>query len=330
MDVMDRLDAAHRSVLRAIPEDFLDLDDIPGTRRRFEEMSRQRSSPERPADLRIDDHDVAAEDGHPVLVRLYRPAGLPAPAPVLYWVHGGGMVMGSVAQDDDYCISHATKLNIAVASVEYRLAPEHPFPTPVEDCYAGLRWLAARADELGIDRQRVAIGGASAGGGIAAGLALLARDRGEVPVCFQFLVYPMLDDRNATPSAQTTTDPRMWNRRANDLGWRAYLGERAGTEDVSPYAAPARAGDLSGLPPAYINVGDLDLFLDEDLAYAQKLLQAGVPTELHVYPGAFHGSDNLVSRSALSRRWKVDERAALDRALNRSEGDGKLPKGVSA
>jgi acetyl esterase/lipase len=237
------------------------------------------------------------------------------------------MVMGSVTQDDDYCIALAAKLNIAVASVEYRLAPEHPFPAPIEDCYAGLCWLGAHAAELGLDAERIAIGGASAGGGLAAGLGLVARDRGEVNVCFQFLVYPMIDDRDTTPSSLSTTDPRVWNRRANQLGWAAYLSGRAGTEDISPYAAPARATDLAGLPPTYINVGDLDLFLDEDIAYAQRLLQAGVPTELHIYPGAFHGSDNMVSRSKLSRRWKDDERAALDRALNRSDGDGKLPKG---
>jgi acetyl esterase/lipase len=327
MSVMDRLDAAHQAVLRAIPEDFLDLTDIAGTRLRFDEMFRQRPKVERPDDLRIDDHQAPGAAGEPdVLVRLYRPGGLPNPAPVLYWIHGGGMVMGSVAADDDYCIGQATKLHIAVASVEYRLAPEYPFPTPVEDCYAGLRWLSANAAELGLDPDRVAIGGASAGGGLAAGLGLVARDRGEVGVCFQFLVYPMIDDRDTTPSNLATTDRRLWNRTANQLGWAAYLSGRAGAPDVSPYAAPSRAKDLAGLPPTYITVGDLDAFLDEDIAYAQALLQAGVPTELHVYPGAFHGSDNFVSRSALSRRWKADERAALDRALNRSEGDGKVPR----
>ncbi len=326
MSVLDRVDAAHQAVLKAIPEDFLDLSDIEGTRKRFDEVAHRLRKSERPAGLRVDDHGVAADDGHEVLVRVYRPAGLPHPAPVLYWIHGGGMVLGSVSNDDDYCIGQATNLHIAVASVEYRLAPEHPFPTPVEDSYAGLRWVSSHAAELGLDPERIAVGGASAGGGIAAGVILAARDRGEVPVCFQFLVYPMLDDRNATPSAQVTTDPRLWNREANRLGWAAYLEGRAGADDIAPYAAPARATDLSGLPPAYVNVGELDLFLDEDITYAQGMLRAGVPVELHVYPGAFHGSDNQVSRSLLSRRWKADERAALDRALNRSEGDGRVPR----
>lgn len=330
MDLLDRVDAAHQSVLKAIPEDFLDLRDIEGTRKRFDEVAERLRKPDRPTGLRVDDHHAVASDGHEVLVRLYRPAGLPSPAPVLFWIHGGGMVLGSVANDDDYCISQASHVNIAVASVEYRLAPEHPFPVPVEDSYAGLRWLSQHASDLGLDSERIAVGGASAGGGIAAGVVLVARDRGEVPVCYQFLVYPMLDDRNATPSAEATTDPRLWNREANRLGWAAYLSGRAGAEDISPYAAPARAIDLAGLPPAYINVGELDLFLDEDISYAQRLLQAGVPVELHVYPGAFHGSDNQVSRSMLSRRWKADERAALDRALNRSEGDGRVPRNTAA
>ncbi len=225
------------------------------------------------------------------------------------------MVLGKVEHDDDLCMARAERLRAVVASVEYRLAPEHPFPAPVEDCYAGLKWFAGQADGFGVDRGRIAIGGASAGGGLAAGLALLARDREEVAVAFQFLVYPMLDDRNHTPSSHEITDERLWNREANHLGWNAYLAGRAGEADVSPYAAPARAEDLAGLPPAYINVGDLDLFLDEDIDYAQRLLQAGVPTELHVYPGAFHGSNMFVSRSPLSRRWRDDEWAALERAF---------------
>ena len=265
--------------------------------------------------MATEDHHAPSGDGTDVLVRIYRPARAPSPAPALYWVHGGGLVMGSVAQNDDMCAAIADRLGIVVASVEYRLAPEHPYPAPLEDCYAGLRWLAGHADELGIDRTRIAIGGASAGGGLAAGLALLARDRGEVAVCFQLLVYPMLDDRNVTPSSHAIVDPKVWNREANAAGWNAYLAGRAGADDVEPYAAPARATDLAGLPPAYIDVGDLDLFLDEDIAYAQALMRAGVPVELHVYPGAFHGSNNFVSRSDLSRRWNADERAALARAL---------------
>jgi acetyl esterase/lipase len=318
MDLASRLDAEHLSVYRAMPAELLAglADDIPATRVRVAELSAAVAHPPVPAGLTIEDRYAPGPEGAPdVLVRLYRPAQPPSPSPVLYWIHGGGLVMGSVVSNDDYCSSIADKLQVVVASVEYRLAPEFPYPAPLDDCYAGLRWLAASTGELDLDPARIAIGGASAGGCLAAGLALLARDRGEVPVAFQLLVYPMLDDRNITPSSHAIVDPKVWNRDANTIGWNAYLDGRAGADDVSPYAAAARATDLAGLPPAYINVGDLDLFADEDIAYAQALMRAGVAVELHVYPGAFHGSNNFVSRAALSRRWAADERAALARAL---------------
>ena len=270
-----------------------------------------------PDGVSLQDHMAPGPDGAPdVMVRLYRPASLPANAPALYWIHGGGMVVGNVQMNDPYCAGVAAELNVLVASVEYRLAPEHPFPAPIEDCYAGLRWLASSADELGLDRSRLAIGGGSAGGGLAAALALIARDRAEVEVCFQLLVYPMLDDRNTTRSSQAIVDPRVWNRASNLAGWHAYLAGDAGGDDVSPYAAPARATELAGLPPAYINVGTLDLFVDEDITYAQALLAANVPTELRVYPGAFHGSPSMAPDAEISRRWRRDELSALDRALN--------------
>ncbi|MSQ42495.1 MAG: alpha/beta hydrolase [Dehalococcoidia bacterium] len=261
------------------------------------------------------DHVVTGPDGHGVAVRLYRPARLAAAAPTLFWIHGGGMIGGSIELAEFFCAGLAADLGILVAAVEYRVAPEHPYPLPLEDCYTGLRWLHASAAELGVDRDRIAIGGSSAGGGLAAGLALLARDRGEVRVCYQHLIYPMLDDRNETPSSHAIRDPRAWNRTANLAGWDAYLGGRAGAPDVSPYAAPARARALEGLPPAYICVGTLDLFLDEDIAYARALLLAGVPTELHLYPGVYHGAPTFVPKAAISRRWHSDQRDALARGL---------------
>ncbi|MCA9851461.1 MAG: alpha/beta hydrolase, partial [Dehalococcoidia bacterium] len=229
-----------------------------------------------------------------------------------------GMVGGAVDASDAYCAWIADELGVLVASVEYRLAPEHPYPIPLDDCHAGLHWLAASADELGIDRSRIALGGGSAGAGLAAGLALRLRDEGAIELRYQHLVYPMLDDRNETASAHAILDSRVWNRTCNHVGWNAYLEGRAGSADVPPYAAPARAGDLAGLPPTYICVGSLDLFLDEDIAYARRLLDAGVPTELHVYPGAFHGSTGTVPNAALSRRWRDDELASIRRALTES------------
>lgn len=320
-DISGLVDPELRTALAAMPPARVSPDDL----RSVVEVLRARSAsarallppPTLPPSVTLRDHLVPGPAGAPdVMVRTYRPDRLRPGAPALYWIHGGGMVMGDVPQSDQYCATLAAELGVLVASVEYRLAPEYPFPAPLEDCYAGLRWLESSADALGVNRARIAIGGGSAGAGLAAGLALLARDRGEVPVCFQLLVYPMIDDRNATPSAQSIRDLRVWNHTFNLAGWDAYLAGRAGADDVSHYAAPARATDLAGLPPAYINVGTLDAFLDEDVAYAQALTRAGVPVELHVYPGAFHGSTNMVPAAAISRRWAADERAALDRALN--------------
>jgi acetyl esterase/lipase len=316
IDLDSRLDAAHLSVLKALPPDLLDLSDITRTRAGLDALLGAMPVPELPAGVAIEDRLVPGLDAGPdVVVRTYRPDGVQAGGPAFYWIHGGGMVLGSVDMSDLDCATRAADFGCLVASVEYRLAPEHPFPAPLDDCYAGLSWLAANAADLGVDPARIVIGGGSAGGGLAAGLALMARDRGGPSIAFQFLQYPMLDHRNDQPSTHAITDPRVWNRDANRAGWDAYLGEASGGGDVSPLASPAVADDLSGLPPAYINVGQFDLFLDEDIAYAQALLRAGVACELRVYPGAFHGSNSFVSESALSKRWRADEDAALLRAL---------------
>lgn len=322
LDIARFLDAEHLRVWETIPPRDLDEHDLEGTVASIRAAGAARRAaavPVLPASVAIEDRIAPGYDGQPdVPVRLYRPGHLRPPAPGFYWIHGGGMIGGTVDQSDAYCAWIADELGVLVASVDYRLAPEHPYPVPLDDCHTGLRWFVERADELGLDRARIALGGGSAGAGLAAGLALLLRDRGEVEVCYQHLVYPMLDDRNDTASAHAVLDSRVWNRTCNAVGWNAYLDGRAGAPDVEAYAAPARAverGELLGLPPAYICVGTLDLFLDEDIAYARALLDAGVPTELHVYPGAFHGSTGTVPESALTRRWRADELASLRRAL---------------
>jgi acetyl esterase/lipase len=226
-------------------------------------------------------------------VRLFRPSGVTGPTPALLWIHGGGYVLGTAQQDDRLCRRFSARLGITVASVEYRLAPEHPYPIPLEDCYSVLTWLARLP---AVDASRVAIGGASAGGGLAAALALLARDRGDVTPTFQLLVYPALDDRSST----TAENPnyRMWNTRSNRFGWTAYLG------NADPrVAVPARRDDLGGLPPAWIGVGTHDLFHDEDLAYAERLTAAGVPCHVEVVPGAFHVFDVVAPKAPVSRRF---------------------------
>jgi acetyl esterase/lipase len=248
-----------------------------------------------------------------VSVHVFRPTSARPRAPALLWIHGGGMVLGDAAQDSGFCRGVADQLNIVVVSVEYRLAPEHPFPAPLEDCYAALQWLARQPD---IDPARIAIGGASAGGGLAAALALLAKERGEIRPVLQLLSYPMLDDRTTT---RTDIDPRrlrLWSPASNRFGWRAYLGPATADGDAPPLAAPARYDDLSGLPPAWIGVGSNDLFHDEDVAYARRLQQAGVASTLHVVPGAYHNFDSIEAKAAISRAFVKAQTTALDEALN--------------
>ncbi|MBZ5715529.1 alpha/beta hydrolase [Nannocystis pusilla] len=271
---------------------------------------------EPPAGVIASERLVPGPEGAPeVRVIVYQPRQQHGLAPAYLHIHGGGYVMGSPHIAAARNQGLVTALGCVVVSVDYRLAPETPFPGPVEDCYAALRWLYEHAAELGVDRGRIAIGGESAGGGLAAALGLLARDRGEVPLAFQLLVYPMLDDRTVVRA-----DPHpyvgefMWTPENNRFGWTALLGGEPGAEDVSPYAAAARATDLSRLPPTYISVGALDLFFEEDVEYARRLTRAGVPTELHVYPGAFHGFD-LLGHTEVAQRFERDLRDALRRGL---------------
>ncbi len=232
------------------------------------------------------EHIVPSEP--PVPVRVHRAGDVDGLRPAVVSMHGGGLVIGTYDTDDALFDAWCPRFGIVGVSVEYRLAPESPYPGPLDDCYAALQWTHEHAEELGIDRDRIGLRGISAGAGLAAGLALLARDRGEVPVAFQLLDAPMLDDRQVTPSSQVD-GLLVWSRQANTFGWRAYLGDRFGTDDVPEYAAAARAVDLSELPPAFVSVGAIDGFRDEAVDYAQRLNQAGVPCELHVYPGLPHG-----------------------------------------
>lgn len=243
-----------------------------------------------------------------VPLRLYQPAQPGQRGGALLWIHGGGYVLGTAARDDPICRQFAAEAGVLVASVEYRLAPEHPFPAPLDDCYAALKWLAARPD---VDPARIAIGGSSAGGGLAAALTILAHERGEVPVAFQLLVYPMLDDRTAARDDLDESRFRMWNNKSNRVGWQAYTGREPGRDEIPPLAAPARYEDLSGLPAAWVGVGTLDLFFDEDLAFTERLRAAGVDCEFVAVPGAFHGFDYVVRHSRVA----LDFRASQVRAL---------------
>ncbi|MGW2180632.1 alpha/beta hydrolase [Streptomyces sp. NPDC001732] len=243
-----------------------------------------------------------AAGGQDVTLVSARPAGITGPLPLLYYMHGGGMIMGNAWSVLPRLLREwVLALELAVVSVEYRLAPRVRYPEPVEDCYAGFVWVVAHAAELGIDADRLVVGGKSAGGGLAAALALLARDRGGPAPIGQLLLCPMLDDRNNTFSSHQMAGVDTWDRTSNATAWQALLGDRYGAADLPPYAAPARATDLSGLPPAYIEVGSAETFRDEGVAYANAIWQAGGQAELHVWPGAFHGFDTLAPRAALSQ-----------------------------
>ena len=230
---------------------------------------------------------------------IFRPQQRPAElAPCIYFIHGGGMVLGDRFGGPP--VDLVAGFGVTVVSVEYRLAPEHPDPAPVEDCYAGLVWVAQNAADLGIDPNRIVVSGQSAGGGLAAGVTLLARDRGGPPLAGSALVCPMLDDRDRTVSTRQHEKAVVWDRQSNRTGWAALLGDRVGGPDVSPYAAPARATDLSGLPPTFLDVGSAEVFRDEIVDYASRIWAAGGSAELHVWAGAFHGSDGMLPTAAVS------------------------------
>jgi acetyl esterase/lipase len=251
---------------------------------------------------RLQERLVPGPDGAPdVSLLVISPPAAGGPFPGLFHTHGGGMVMGNNRTGLETMIGWVTDPGLVIVSVEYRLAPEHPFPAGVEDCYAGLAWTAGHAAELGIDPRRLVVGGASAGGGLAAACSLMARDRGGPALAGQMLIYPMLDDRPGPGSAQELDGEGIWDSGSNAAAWAMLLGDRRGRDGVSPYAAPARARDLSGLPPAYLELGSVETLRDEDLSYAQRIWAAGGNAELHVWPGGFHAFDLIAPETALAR-----------------------------
>lgn len=257
-------------------------------------------------------------DAPDVPIRFLTPVEVSAPLPVLVAIHGGGFVLGSAQDYEYFCLEVVRELGIAVANVEYRLAPETPFPGALDDCYAALRHVHSHGRELGIDVARIAVGGSSAGGGLAAGTVLIARDEGEIPVAFQCLVSPAIDDRFDTPSMTTFVDTPVLNRQNAMQAWQNYVGADypgVGDRQAWTYAAPARAADLTGLPPSYIVAMELDPLRDANIEYALRLLQAGVSVELHSHPGTFHGSMELAPQAQSSIRAQREIIDALRRGL---------------
>lgn len=253
------------------------------------------------AGIEARDVTIAGHEGADIIVTVLQSVGRTGTGPGIFHTHGGGMIIGDRWTGVTALFDWIVEYNAVAVSVEYRLAPEFPDPYPVEDCYAGLVWTAEHAQELGIELDRLLIAGGSAGGGLAAGVALLARDRSGPALCGQLLMYPMIDDRDATVSCQQIDGVGVWDRGSNITGWDALLGDRRGTDAVSIYAAPARAEDLSGLPPAFIDCGSAEVFRDEDVAYASTIWASGGQAELHVWPGGFHAFEGFAPQAALSR-----------------------------
>jgi acetyl esterase len=294
----------------------LDISDISGARAELRTLAAAAPAYEPAQPLDIEDRLIPGSSGAPdVPVRVYTPRQRTAPLPGLLFIHGGGFVVGDIDSEDARAQEIAASADVAVVSVDYRLAPEHPFPAGLDDCYAALVWMEKSSAEIGVDPQRLGVGGGSAGGGLAAATALMARDRGGPRLCMQYLGIPELDDRLETHSMTVYTDTPVWNRPNAILSWKYYL---AGAEPTQ-YAAPARARELSGLPPTYVDVCEFDSLRDEGIGYAQRLVQAGVPVELHLYPGTFHGSSR-VADAAVSRRMSADSIDGIRRLLHGQQG----------
>ena len=292
----------------------IDVSDLTTARAMITEMMAQVPVPDA-GGVDVREERVPGPDGAPdVRVLVYTPQRRSGRGAV-YDIHGGGFVVGTADIDHAANLTIARELGVLVVSVDYRLAPETPYPGGLEDCYAGLVWTVKNADTLGIDPEQVVVMGISAGGGLAAALALLARDRGGPAIAFSYLGVPEIDDRLTTPSMRQFVDTPLWNRPAAERSWDAYLGAgRRGGDDVAVYAAPARATDLSGLPPTYISVMQFDPLRDEGIAYAQALLATGIQVELHLFPGTFHGSASI-AHAQVSLREKEEMLAVLARAL---------------
>lgn len=261
--------------------------------------------------VEVSEHTAAGADGAPIPMRLYRSPGSASDSLVVY-IHGGGMFLCSIDTHDPICRKYTAESGVALLSVDYRFAPEHPYPHSVDDCYAALEWAVDNAGRLGFDAGRVAVMGDSAGGGIAAAVALMARDRSGPALRRQILVYPMLDDRTSEslPDIETFA---TWTADDNVTGWQCLLGTGAGGPDVPAYAAPARSASLTELPPTYLEVGQLDIFRDEVLAYARRLVDAGIEVELHLHPGVPHAFEVFAPSSEVAQRAWADRMRALRR-----------------
>jgi Esterase/lipase len=310
----ERVHPELKSLFSVLPEVVYTRENLAAKRKEMQEFAAgmAASLPVRD-DVSTSARYVPGAAGDPdVRIKIYEPQGKNGTLPGILYIHGGGYILGSADMMDPALQQLASDMECVIVSVDYRLAPEHPFPASLNDCYAALQWFSDHAEELGSDAARIAVVGPSAGGGLTAAVSLMARDRNGPSILFQMPLYPMIDDRMITKSSNEIMDDRVWSKAKSQLAWGMYLGDK---EEVSPYAAPARATDLSGLPPTYTCVGDLDPFRDETIDYVARLTQAGVPTEFHLYPGCFHGFEEYLPSAEISLRLVNEYRAALRRAL---------------
>lgn len=314
MSFIDQIDPEVLHALDTYPaERYIAIgEDPPKAREMTEAINREMRANLPPTDVNIEEITISGRDCE-IPLAIYQPRDL-APRGGLLWLHGGGYIVG-VERDDARCIEFAESVGCTVVSVGYRLAPESTYRESIADSFAALNWMVDNALELGVDKDRVAIGGGSAGGGLSAGLALFNQDNNGPGLAFQLLIYPMIDDTHDTPSGHEVTHPTIWNREVSFKAWKMYLGEEYGTGDVSPYAAASRAKDVSGLPPALVTVGTMDLFRDENIEYARRLMAAGVPTDLQVYAGMFHGAEMAAPDAAASKRMRTGYLTALKQAI---------------
>lgn len=315
--ILGRVDPELRAGARTVMSHPLPSPLTPAAVRKMRQNAPAAPAPLPPPAAAVESRLVrGAKGAPPVPVKVIgaRLGGVPRPA-VLH-IHGGGMILGRVADTIVASQRLAAELDCVVVEADYRLSPETPFPGPLDDCYSALSWLHENADALGVDRARIAIMGESAGGGLAAMLAIAARDRGAIPLCYQVLIYPMLDDRTGSTIRVPSFIGRIgWNEAGNRFGWSSFLGRPAGSPKVPYGAVPARTADLAGLPPAFIGVGAIDLFVDEDIVYAERLVRAGVATQLHVTPGAYHGFDFIAPQSRAATEFAAAWKSALRAAF---------------
>lgn len=310
----ERIHPDLREILEAFPP--LNLDYLDAVR---EGMA---DSPKQPIeeDIFVEDKVIEGPDGDSLRIRVYSQKNETKRLPALLWIHGGGYVIGIPEGDDGLCQRFVKEAGCVVISVDYRLAPEHPYPAPLEDCYSALKWIAANSDELNIDSERIGIAGASAGGGLTAALALLARDRKGPKLIFQMPLYPMINDLNDSFSNKEITGNYIWNHSLNETGWSMYLGELKHSDNIPYHAAPARASveDLKGLPYTYTCVGQMDPFRDETLQYVTKLAQAGVDVDFHLYAGGYHAFESLNPHAEIANKAIQEYIDAAKYGLNRT------------